>query len=439
MVSCSLIFPFLRSSTMLAAVIAVSALQLLAAASPFPLPDGVQRIALTRSQQQNNTVPPDLKELADEVGKTLFKHIVGLQSYQENVGQVHPLASVSDTTSRNIYKRGDGFVSIQSGGAGLWTGIMEAGTPAQRYRVGFDTGSASLVLLSSTCTSSECQSHPRYNPTTSRTSVDRRKQFNLKITDSDSVMGDQYADTISVGGLTAAGQVFGAANRYPASFKNFAIPPDGRMGLAYQAISAYNAYSVPQTLIAQGLTSFPVFSIYLGPTTPYAVPEILFGDIDFSAIRFSTLTYTPVTSKGFWQIALDSVQAGSNQQTVGCTAAIIDTGSSLIIGDRVNVDKLYATIPGSRDIGGGMYTVPCASIPIITLTIGGTAIPINPDYFNQGPVSVGSSQCVGGIAAAPQTSPPRVRYWTIGDVFLRGVYSVFDFGENRVGFAPNRF
>ncbi|KAH8085459.1 acid protease [Cristinia sonorae] len=425
---------------MLTIAFVVSALQLLVAASPSPLPNGVQRIALTRRQEQNNTAPPDLDNLAEEVQDVLFKHIGGFQSYQENMGQVHPLAPVDDLISNNITKRSAvAFVPIQSGGAGLWTGIMEAGTPAQGpYRVGFDTGSASLVLLSSTCTSSDCQSHPRYNPTTSSTSVDRRKPFNLKITDSDSVSGNQYADTISVGGLTATGQVLGAANKYPSGFKNFDVPPDGRMGLAYQSISAYNSPSVPQTLNARGETAAPVFSMYIGRPHPYAYPEILFGGIDSGAFRFGTLTYTPVTSKGFWQINIDSIQAGSNQQTVGRTAAIIDTGSSLIIGDRVGVDKLYATIPGSQAIGKGMYTVPCADIPTVTLTIGGTAFPINPDYFNQGPVSVGSSQCVGGIVAAPQTTP-RLKYWTVGDVFLRGVYSVFDYGADRVGFAPTRF
>ena len=102
----------------------------------------------------------------------------------------------------------------------------------------------------------------------------------------------------------------------------------------------------------------------------------------------------------------------------------------------MNVARFYAAIPGSQSIGNGMYTVPCASIATtpISITIGGRAFTISPTLFNQGVVSVGSTQCVGGVAAAPQTKPP-IRYWTLGDVFLQNVYSIYDMGANQVGFA----
>jgi hypothetical protein len=41
--------------------------------------------------------------------------------------------------------------------------------------------------------------------------------------------------------------------------------------------------------------------------------------------------------------------------------------------------------------------VPCNSIPTISLVFGGKPFDISPDTFNLGPVSSGSSDCVGGI------------------------------------------
>ena len=116
--------------------------------------------------------------------------------------------------------------------------------------------------------------------------------------------------------------------------------------------------------------------------------------------------------------------------------AVIDTGTTLIIGDSNNVRALYSQIPGSRDasntIGPGFYTVPCNNIPTVSMTYGGRAFSIRPDLFNLGRVRRGSSDCVGAIVGGNQ------RFWIVGDVFLQGYYSVFDLGNNRVGFATLR-
>ena len=133
---------------------------------------------------------------------------------------------------------------------------------------------------------------------------------------------------------------------------------------------------------------------------------------------------------------MDSVTVNSNTSpTLGALSAIIDTGTTLIIGDLTNVRNLFAAIPGAKDarraVGAGYYTVPCNNVPTIKLSFGGTQFSIAPSVFNLGRVSAGSSDCVAGIVSSGTNS----NFWVIGDVFLRNVYSQFDLGNNRVGFA----
>ena len=137
--------------------------------------------------------------------------------------------------------------------------------------------------------------------------------------------------------------------------------------------------------------------------------------------------------QGYWQTLLQSVAVNS-KTPVQNVQSIIDTGSSIIIGDKKNVAAFYAAIPGSKDAsrarGSGYYTVPCSSIPTVSFKYGGQSFSIAPSLFNLGPVSTGSQDCVGGIVASN-----KFKYWVVGDVFLQNVYTQFDMGQNRVGFA----
>lgn len=129
---------------------------------------------------------------------------------------------------------------------------------------------------------------------------------------------------------------------------------------------------------------------------------------------------------------MDAVHADGNQ-IVGNTSVIIDTGTTLIIGDAPAVKDIYASIPGSKeapDVGAGMYTVPCDNIPDISLSFGGKVFNISRDTFNMGPLDSNSSECVGGLVGGDEQD-----YWIVGDVFLQNVYTAFDVGLARVGFA----
>ena len=118
----------------------------------------------------------------------------------------------------------------------------------------------------------------------------------------------------------------------------------------------------------------------------------------------------------------------NSQTPVTNVQSIIDTGSSIIIGDRKSVAALYAAIPGSKALRDGYYSIPCSAMPTVSFTFGGQAYPIAPSLFNLG--SSGSQRCVGGIVASN-----KFNFWVVGDVFLQNVYSQFDMDLNCVRFA----
>ena len=137
--------------------------------------------------------------------------------------------------------------------------------------------------------------------------------------------------------------------------------------------------------------------------------------------------------QGYWQILLQKV-AANGKASVTNAQAVIDTGTTLIIGDTKDVKAFYASIPGAQDasstVGPGYYTFPCASVPTVSFTFGGKAFNIATSLFNLGRVSQGSSKCVGPVVGSSGFS-----FWVVGDVFLQNVYTAFDMGNNRVGFA----
>ncbi|KAL4075322.1 aspartic peptidase domain-containing protein [Scleroderma yunnanense] len=344
---------------------------------------------------------------------TQAKILAGFRALEANTG-------VTSTSRRDT---GSVPLTDDQGTNQRWYGTISVGTPPVDFKVDFDTGSADLFLPASNC-GATCSGHTLYNPNASSTAVDRNATFILSYGDGTSVQGEQYSDAVTVGGYTATSQVLGAAAQYSTTLQASSFTPDGLMGMAFEGLSIYQANPVIQTLITNNAIPNPIFAFSLASSGS----ELRIGGIN-SALYTGSLTYTPVTQKGFWQITGDAISANGNA-TITPFTAVVDTGTTLILGNLGTVGKFYSGM-NATDLGNGFYTLPCDSMPSVSITIGGTDFPLSPDTFNLGTYPSGSNQCVCAISSSGGLGNTMI----LGDTFLRNVYSVFDVGQARVGFA----
>ncbi len=180
----------------------------------------------------------------------------------------------------------------------------------------------------------------------------------------------------------------------------------------------------------------PLFGVYLGDTNKGSEGgEITFGAVNHDHFTGS-LTWAKVIRKGYWEVELQNVTLGGEDVGVTTFRAAIDTGSSLFALPSAEADTINKKIGGKKN-WSGQYVVDCESVPDLpelSLGFGGKEFVLKgEDYVLQ--VSGGAAnQCISGFMGLDIPAPAGP-LWIVGDVFLRKFYTVYDLGNDRVGFA----
>lgn len=211
--------------------------------------------------------------------------------------------------------------------------------------------------------------------------------------------------------------------------------------MGFKSLSNYNANPFFQTLVSQGTVSKSVFGFKLADSGS----SLYLGGTD-SSLYTGAFTYVDLTEASYWELTLGSLAVGSTK-IISSTAAIIDTGTTQIIGSSSSVKKAYKAIGGATDNGDGTYSISCDSSPDISITLGGKSFSVSAASFN---LPNGDGTCIGGLGYDDEIAE---EFWILGDVFLqngalmsfvrpflhltdnRTVYTAFDVGNERVGFA----
>jgi cathepsin D len=320
-------------------------------------------------------------------------------------------------------------------------GPITIGTPPQSFMVVFDTGSSNLWVPSSTCsiTVPACDVHKKYYSARSSTYVANGEKFNITY-GSGAMTGFLSQDTLQFGGLTVAKQVFTEATGLPGI--TFAVAKfDGILGLAFQSISVDNVVPPWYNIISQNLVTTQIFSFWLNDNLNSANGgELVLGGVDTTKYT-GTPTFAKLTSETYWQFSVDDFSLRETSLgycgTTGCTA-ICDTGTSLIAGPSAQVRALNLKL-GAVTITNGEAIIDCKLIPVlpnITVTINKTKFSLSPKQYILQETSGNSTECISGFLGLDIPSPPGP-LWILGDVFISSYYSIFDYANKQVGFAPS--
>jgi len=337
---------------------------------------------------------------------------------------------------------------------------------SQTFKMLFDTGSCEFWVPGPHCkdfTNAErCSKHALFDPKRSPTYKPFPNEQKLTISYlSGKVEGALGHDVVGLGPLKVTHQSFGAADQIDVPLLDD-VDWDGIIGLAYPNPKLTKEGVMPlfDTIMTRKLLKNNIFSYYIGNKGG----AVTFGGVDSKYLSvgpgsnpLGSFTYAQVTNKGYWTIEIQDIelQYGSAPATSTgvcnskpnkrCTA-IVDTGTYLIYGPGADVKGTLGTI--SINSCEDLVKLPTV---IYVLYAGDGSQParlrLKPqDYTLEFQVPKDSSQvidcgqpsnaaqckrdCVVGIA--PDGNEPD---WTLGQVFLKSFYTVFDRDLDRIGFA----
>ncbi|KAF8266582.1 acid protease [Lactarius quietus] len=401
-----------RINMYLSATLILASLSVLVGATPTLSRSGFAIPISKRSRVRDANGVVDIERLQRSVSHRINKINHGFQAYEKNTGTRHPSAhKVKPSEKHDIGS--EPLVDLE------YYSYISVGTPAKNFSVSFDTGSSDMFLPSTACDSS-CDGHTLYDPRNSSTEYDLGTPFYVGFGGGAWVNGTLFTDDVTIAGYTAENQTLGAATSYAGGFTYPGWQPDGLVGLAFPSISGY-AGATPffHSLVAQRV--LPTNSFGLCPT------ELYIGGTN-SQLHKGNFTYVPVTQEGYWQTNIDAIYL-HGQKIAGTMGTIVDSGTYMIVGDNKTVQAFYNRIPGSYLIGSGYYSIPCSFNSEITFQFGSANFVVQNNTFNLGTYNSDPNACVGALVAKD------FGLWILGDVFLKTVYTEFDVGNKRLGFA----
>lgn len=324
------------------------------------------------------------------------------------------------------------------------------GTPGQTVMLDFDTGSAdtwcwSTELPKATLTSYS-KGHTIFDPSKSSTFAPKKGyKWKIQYGDNSSASGIVGNDDLTVGGIVVEGQAIELANKLSTQFETSA--GDGLLGLAFSDINTVTPTSVAtpvDNMITQDdiPKSKELFTAYLGSWRDANDPDhgqsfYTFGFIDQEVLKASRTTaskiyYTKIDkSQGFWEFPSTSAAVNGAEIARSGNTAIADTGTTLALVSDELCEAVYAAIPGAKyDSQNQGYTYPArttaAHLPVVKVAVGSKLFTIQKEDL--GFADAGNGMVYGGIQ-----SRGELPFDILGDTFLKGVYAIFDQGNERFG------
>lgn len=289
------------------------------------------------------------------------------------------------------------------------------GTPQQKFTVIPDTGSSNLWVYGKGCLAIPCLTHPKFDHTKSSTYKKDGQTFDIEY-GSGSVKGYVSRDVATVGDIQAP-MGFGEIHKVK-GLSFMASKMAGILGFGYPSISVDKL----DTFIDLDGMKDRSFSFYLKDTSEQSYMVIPGMDSE----NYEAIEKHPVVEKKYWALQLTSLAQGTKKIDASDYKAVIDSGTSLLVGPKKIVDPLIEGISVPKSCAG------VDSLPTLTFTIDNTDYQLeSKDYVLK--VTQGSqTQCLLGIQS--MNFPEGFNYFILGDVFMRRYPSYFSANDDSVSF-----
>ncbi|KAM6458691.1 renin isoform 1-T1 [Liasis olivaceus] len=379
---------------------------------------------------------------SDAFQRISLKRMPSIRETLQGMGM--KVADVFPSLKHSIYYLGEGlhnktaptiltnYLDIQ------YYGEISIGTPAQIFKVVFDTGSANLWVPSHQCPPlfSACVSHNRYDSSESSTYKPNGTEIAL-VYGQGYVKGFLSQDIVRVADIPII-QVFAEAIALPNNpfiYARF----DGVLGMGYPNQAIDGVIPVFDKIISEKVLSAMVFSVYYSRNSELNTGgEIILGGNDPS-YYIGDFHYISISREGYWHVDLKGVSIEKDIVLCheGCTAAI-DTGSSFITGPASSVSVLMKTI-GATLVEEQNYVVECKKIhllPDISFHLGDETYSLSSSAYVLKHSEYGKELCVVAFSAL-DIPPPLGPLWLLGATFIKQYYTEFDRQNNRIGFATS--
>jgi hypothetical protein len=220
---------------------------------------------------------------------------------------------------------------------------------------------------------------------------------------------------------------FGLATNVSADFISY--PMDGILGIG-RGTSDNNVPQIMDVLSTSKLIAAKLYGIHLSRNTDGSAD----GELNLGAVnkdRFTgDLNWIDVVPNdtGFWEIGIDGASVDNAALNLrGSRTAIIDTGTSFILMPPSDALLLHTQISGFKQ-DGETFSVPCDSSAALQFSFNKQSYNISSKDWRGGKLNNGL--CRSNLIGRQTFDEGQ---WLVGDVFLKNVYSVFDFEKGRVG------
>lgn len=302
---------------------------------------------------------------------------------------------------------------------------IKLGSSGKELWMLIDSGSANTWVFGADCSAEACIRHDTFGKDDSDTLNITSAAWSVSYGTGD-VEGIVASDKFAFAGYDVE-LGFGLASNASDDFTSY--PMDGILGLGRASSNKLGTPTLMDVMADQKLLKANMFGVHLSRSVDGAADgQITFGAADTSKFT-GDLSYTSsISTEGMWEIPAERV--GIDGQDVGLIGktAIIDTGTSYILMPLADAKALHAKLPGSSNIGES-FSLPCDTTLPVQFTFSGVIYNVlSKDYVGK-PDKTGK-MCASNIIGHQSFGKDT---WLLGDVFLKNVYTVFDFDNDRIG------